>query len=104
MNPGPPGEIQEFGTSVEKLCVTYSFLPTGVLGPAFYKLLHLFMEQKLQGCLNLCEILESYAAQAEGAAPYPREVSIVFCSLLWRQELDKRPELSTYQNLGLARS
>lgn len=47
------------------------------------------MEQKLRGRLNLCEILESYTAQAEGAAPYPREVTIVFRPLLWRQELDR---------------
>lgn len=47
------------------------------------------MEQKLQGCLNLCEILESYTAQAEGAAPCPREVTLVFRPLLGKQELDR---------------
>lgn len=62
------------------------------------------MQQKPQGSLYLCEILEPYTSQAEGAAAYPREVSVVLCPPSIEVGAGQRPELSTHRAQGWHRA
>lgn len=82
-----------------KTCATCSLPPAGVLGAASCKLSCLFMEQKPQGFLERCEILEPCACQGEGAVPHPRTPQHVLCPR-GQSGSGQRPELSTHRGPG----